>query len=250
MTSLSRALTVASFITMGSGAMAQVAFGAKFGANYAIGSQKIQPDPKNAPTNPKGLGLMFGAYSEVSFSDMVGLRPELCFSFRRLKTETTQNDSYSANDNVTLNGQPFTGSVETRTETDQRLNYFQLNAPIMIKPSENFRVMVGPALSFLMGGKRNVDSTTDIKGTVNGNQSVNETQFSTEEKKGSSATKDFRKADIAAMAGVGYTLDAGLDFDLRFARSIVTTYDESEGSSRYRIWTNLVELSLGWTFGR
>jgi len=30
---------------------------------------------------------------------------------------------------------------------------------------------------------------------------------------------------------------------------MVTTYDESEGSSRYRIWTNLVEFALGYTFG-
>ena len=51
------------------------------------------------------------------------------------------------------------------------------------------------------------------------------------------------------MAGVGYTLPVGLDLDLRFYRSMVTTYDESEGSSRYRIWTNLVEFALGYTFG-
>lgn len=233
-----------------SGSSSSLLFGAKVGANYAIGSQKIQPDPKNPPTNPKGLGMMFGAYMEVLFSDMIGIRPELGFSFRRFKTEQTQNDSYSANDNATLNGQPFVGTVDTKQETDQRLNYFQVNAPITINPNENFRVMVGPSFAFLMGGKQNTDVSTTIKGTVNGNQSVNEDAFETTEKKGSSATKDFRKADIAAMAGVGYTLDAGLDMDLRFYRSIVTTFDASEGSSRHRVWTNLVEFSMGWTFGK
>ncbi len=234
----------------GGSSSSSLVIGGKVGANYAIGSMKIQPTPKNAPTNPKGLGMMFGAYMELPFSDMVGVRPELCFSFRRLKTEVTQTQTFGANDNATLNGQPFQGSVETFQETDQRLAYFQVNGPLMIKPNDNFRVMVGPAFSFLMGGKQTVDATTTIKGTVNGNQSVNDEQFSTETKKGSNGTKNFRKADIAALAGVGYTLDAGLDLDLRFYRSIVTTFDESADGSRTRVWTNLVELSMGWTFGK
>lgn len=243
-----KSLVLAATVLVTSSALAQTKFGIKVGPNYAIGSQKIQPEPKDPPTNPKGLGLMFGAYSEIAFSDMVGIRPELCFSFRRFKTESTQNQTFGANDGATLGGQPFQGTQEIRTEIDQRLNYFQLNAPLMITPSEGLRVMVGPSFGFLMGGKQNTDITSTIKGTA-GNQNVDQEAFETSEKKGSSAVKDFRKMDVAAMAGVGYTLDAGLDLDLRFYRSIVTTYDESQGSSRQRVWTNLVEFAVGWTFG-
>ncbi|MBS1499313.1 MAG: hypothetical protein JST41_09135, partial [Bacteroidetes bacterium] len=55
------------------------------------------------------------------------------------------------------------------------------------------------------------------------------------------AIKHFRKADVAVMAGLGYTLDMGFDVDLRYYRSLSTTYDEQSGSSRLRLWTNLVE---------
>jgi Outer membrane protein beta-barrel domain len=241
-----RLLVFVSFAALTTYATAQVAIGGKVGANYAIGSMKIQPNPKDPPTNPKGLGLQFGAYAEIPFSDMVGLRPELAFSFRRMKTENTvTNDNYQEQTNQGT----FQGKLTQVTETDQRLTYFQVNSPLTLSPSEGFRVMFGPSFNFLMGGKQNEDITTTYKGEINGQNTEGES-FSTSEKKGSSATKDFRKADVAAMAGVGYTLDAGFDMDLRFYRSISTTYDQSEGSSRFRIWTNLIEFSVGWTFGR
>lgn len=226
-------------------ATAQVQVGLKVGANYATGSQKIQPDPKDPPTNPKGLGMQFGAFLDLPFSDLVGLRPELGFSFRRMKTEQTiNNDNYQEQ---TPQG-TFQGKLTQLTETDQRLSYFQVNAPLTLKPTEGLRIMVGPSFNFLMGGRQNEDITTTYKGQI-GNQAAEGENFTTSKKKGSSAIKDFRKADIMAMAGVGYTLPVGFDMDLRFYRSLSTTYDQSQGSNRYRIWTNLIEFNVGWTFG-
>ncbi len=222
------------------------------GANYLAGSQKIQPDPKNPPTNPNGLGMQFGAYVEVPFSDLVGLRPELGFSFRRMTSETSVNTKYTQADNVTFNGMPFTGEQTILTETDQRLSYFQLNAPLMLKPADGLRVMFGPSFNFLMGGKQNTDITYDVKGTVNNqgqNQSVDSQTLEATKKKGSAAIRNFKKADVAVMAGLGYTLPVGFDLDLRYYRGLSTTYDETSGTTRYRIWTNLVEFSVGWTFG-
>lgn len=245
-------LTIGACVVLSNTASAQIRVGGKVGANYLAGSQKIQPTPKDAPTNPKGLGMQFGAYAEIPFSDLVGLRPELAFSFRRMMTETNVNTKYSQADNVTLGGLPFTGEQNVLTETDQRLSYFQLNAPLTIKPSEGMRVMFGPSFNFLMGGKQNTDITYDTKGTVTNQgqqQSVDSQTLEASKKKGSAATKNFKKTDVAVMAGVGYTLPVGFDMDLRYYRGLTTTYDESSGSSRYRIWTNLVELSLGWTFG-
>ncbi|HMN06343.1 MAG TPA: porin family protein [Flavobacteriales bacterium] len=236
---------------------AQVGVGGKVGANYAVGSQKIQPDPKNPPTNPKGLGMQFGAFLSIPFSDMVGIRPELGFSFRKMNTESSVNESYNNAQVVfeTPQGQQqgtFTGNQETRTQVDQRLSYFQVVAPITLTPSEGLRVMLGPSFNFLMGGKQNTDVTITTKGTatVGGqSQNIDEEDFQSSKKKGSGAIKDFRKADIGALAGIGYTLPVGLDLDLRYTRSLSTTYDETQGKSRYRIWTNLIEFSVGWQFG-
>lgn len=252
-----RPLLLLSGLLITSLAFSQVRIGGKLGANYAAGSQKIQPDPKNPPTNPKGLGMQFGVYAELPFSDLVGLRPELGFSFRRMKTELTISDKLENNTEVTNNQGAYTGTRDYVSETDQRLNYFQLNAPLTIRPAEGFRVMFGPSFNFLMGGKQNQDETTTFKGNVTGqNQqgqqvtiAVDQQDFTTAKRKGSAATKDFRKTDVMAMAGLGYTLPIGFDMDLRYYRSLSTTYDRSAGSERHRIWTNLIEFSLGWTFG-
>lgn len=236
---------------------AQVRVGGRVGANYLIATQKIQPDPKNPPTNPKGLGIVFGPYIEVPFSDLVGIRPELGFSFRRGKSETTDNTSLTNNTEVTGNQGAYTGTRDYKAENDQRLTYFQLNTPLTLSPAEGLRIMFGPSFNFLMGGRSNVDETTTWKGSVTGqNQQgqtvtvqVDQQDFETTKKKGSAAIKDFKKADVAGMAGIGYTLPVGFDMDLRFYRGLTTSYDRSEGSARTRFWTNLVEFSVGWTFG-
>ncbi|MEZ4807499.1 MAG: porin family protein [Flavobacteriales bacterium] len=250
-------LSVGTALLLSTQVSAQIRFGGKVGGNYLITSQKIQPDPKNPPTNPKGLGLVFGVYGEIPFSDLVGIRPELGFSFRRGKSEVTDNQTLTNNTEVTGNQGAYTGTRDFKSETDQRLTYFQINAPLSLSPTEGLRVMFGPSFNFLMGGKQNVDETTTFKGSVTGqNQQgqtvtvqVDEQNFETTKKKGSAAIKDFTKADVAAMAGVGYTLPVGFDMDLRFYRGLTTTYDRSEGTARQRYWTNLVELSVGWTFG-
>jgi hypothetical protein len=229
-------------------ATAQVQFGIKLGGNYLIASQSISPTPKEAPPTPKGLGLQFGAYAKIPFSDLVGLRPELGFSFRRAKSDQSITNNVPV---VDQNNQQI-GSADLTTETkiDQRLQYFQLAAPLTLNPSTNFRVMVGPAIGFLMGGKLNEDVTQTVSnGTANNQPFTQDPTFSSTEKKGSAAIKDFKKAEVAVVAGAGYELDMGLDFDLRFYRAIVPTQDVSEPAFRYKAFTNMVELAIGYTFG-
>lgn len=253
---VSIALLTGSALLFATALNAQVQFGIKAGVNYLILAQKLQPEPKNPPTNPKGLGLMFGAYVEIPFSDMVGIRPELGFSFRRAKFEIAENKSYTNTAEFTQDQSLFTGTRDFTAETDQRLSYFQINLPLTLKPTEGFRVMLGPSINFLMGGKQNVDQTTTFKGTLappqgqqGQTQPVDQQDFVTTKKKGSTATKDWTKAEIAALVGVGYTLDVGFDMDLRYYRGLSPCYDRSEGNARTRYWTNLIEFSVGWTFG-
>lgn len=220
--------------------------GVKVGANYVTTSMEIKPDPKVSPTNPKGLGMLFGTYAEISFSDMVGLRPELQFNFQRLKSE--YDETFNDVQIQTQQG-VFTGKVRQLVEDDQRLQYAQVVTPLMITPNENLRIMVGPSFGFLMGGRRDTETTENYDGTI-GQTQVKEDFFETEKKKGSAAIRNWRKMEICAMAGIGYTLDVGLDLDLRYYRGIVTKYDESAGTSRFQLWSNTVEFAMGWTFGK
>lgn len=231
---------------------AQVSFGGKVGTNYFLGAQKIQPEQKDMPSNPKGLGLSFGGFAGIPFSDLVGVRPEIMFSFRKAMSDLTINRSYTNSAEVVQGGGTYTGTMDYTSETDQRLSYFQVNVPLTLSPSEGLRVMLGPSINFLMGGKQNTDETTTWKGTItNGNQqqSVDQQDLATSKKKGSSAIKDFKKADVMVMAGVGYTLPVGFDMDLRYYRGLSTTYDRTESNTRHRVWTNLIELAIGWQFG-
>lgn len=229
-------------------ASAQTQFGIKVGGNYLIASQTISPEPKDALPTPKGLGLQFGAYAKVPFSDMVGLRPELGFSFRRAKTDNSTTATLPVVDQN--NQQIGSADVTTQEKVDQRLQYFQIAALLTLNPSTNFRVMAGPAIGFLMGGKLNEETTQTVSnGTANGQPFTQDPTFTATEKKGSAAIKDFKKAEVAVVAGFGYELDMGLDFDLRYYRAIVPTQDISEATVRYKAFTNMVELSLGYTFG-
>lgn len=234
-------------------AEAQTQFGIKVGGNFLITSQSISPTPKDAPVTPKGLGLQFGAYAKVPFSDLVGLRPEVGFSFRRMKSDNTITDASGI---LIDQNQQQVGTYTTTTDTkkDQRLQYFQIAAPLTLNATSNFRVMVGPAIGFLMGGKLNEDKTVTEKGnyTLQGQAQQDyapDPTFTATVKKGSAATKDFKKAEVAVVAGVGYELDMGLDFDLRFYRAIVPTQDISQSTLRYKAFSNMIELSLGYTFG-
>lgn len=232
---------------------AQVQFGMKLGANYVIFSQTISPEPKNGYDTPTGLGLQFGAYAMIPFGDLVGLRPELGFSFRRVKSEnTTVSEDLLLIDQNQQQVGTYTSTTEIKN--DQHLQYFQLALPLTLDPSTNFRVMLGPAIGFLMGGKQDQDKTVTDKGsyTLQGQptqQYAPDPTFTATKKKGSAGTKDFKKAEVAVVVGGGYKLDMGLDFDLRYYRAIVPSLDISQSKLRQKGFTNMVEFSIGFTFG-
>lgn len=226
-------------------ASAQTRFGVKAGLNYVIASQKIEPEPKDAPSTPKGLGMQFGGFAQLSFSDQLGLRPELLFSFRKLVSKDTQTNTLTYQDQQGNQGQ---GTQTLTTESDTRLSYIEIPAPLCFTPNENLRIMAGPAFGLILSAKTTSDVTQNDKVTIAG-QNYDETNFTTTTTKGSTALKPYTKFEVAAVAGMGYTLDMGLDLDLRFYRAIVTSFDLKEGNARNRAWTNMIEFSVGYAFG-
>ncbi|MEO8734881.1 MAG: porin family protein, partial [Flavobacteriales bacterium] len=211
-------------------------------------SQSISPTPKDTPPTPKGLGLQFGAYAKIPFSDMVGLRPELGFSFRRAKSDQTVTNNEPVVDQN--NQQIGSADVTTEVKNDQKLQYFQVSVPLTLNPSTNFRLMLGPSIGFLMGGKVTQDVTQTISnGTANNQPFTQDPTFTSTTKKGSAAIKDFKKAEVALIVGGGYELGMGLDFDLRYYRAIVPTQEIIQTNYHYKAFTNMVEFSVGYTFG-
>jgi hypothetical protein len=103
-------LSVALFL--GIGATAQVKFGAKAGVNVAT---LTEPDGASFGTK---VGFFVGGNVNFSFSEIIGLQPELVFS-----TQGTKED-------------------------DASINFNYLNIPVLldIKPFANFSILVGPQI--------------------------------------------------------------------------------------------------------
>ena len=223
---------------------AQFGFGAKGGVNYIIASQTIEPAPKTDPSTPSGLGFQFGGFGQLTLSDRIALRPELIFSFRKAVSDQSNSEQVTYQDQQ---GNQGTGTQTITQKTDTRLSYFQIPVALCFTPNENFRVMLGPSFNFLMSAKTTADVTQNDKVTIAG-QNYDETSFQSTVTEGSAASKYYSSTEIMAMAGAGYKLDMGLDFDLRFYRAIVSTYDQTLPNSRVRAWANMIEFSLGYQF--
>ncbi len=240
-------IAISTAVLFAGSAKAQAQFGIKFGGNYVIASQTIEPAPTQAPSTPTGLGMHFGGFAQFAFSDQIGLRPELLFSFRKVATDDSQvENNVQLTDQQT--GQIGTGTVTTTQKSDTRLSYMEIPAPLVFTPSENFRIMFCPAFGLLLGAKNTSDVTQKITGTI-GQTNIDQTSFNITVTKGSASSKYYTGFEVAAIAGAGCTLDMGLDFDLRFYRAIVTTFDRNESTGRSRAWTNMIELSVGYAFG-
>jgi hypothetical protein len=99
-------------LVLGIGATAQVKYGAKAGVNVATLSE-----PEGASFDSK-VGFFVGGLVNFSFSEIIGLQPEVVFSTQGAK------------------------------EDDSSLNFNYINVPILldIKPFENFSVLVGPQI--------------------------------------------------------------------------------------------------------
>jgi hypothetical protein len=133
-------------------ANAQLKFGAKAGLNYSTLSYNLEGEDLDEDLEtPSGIGYHAGVYLKKSFSDKIGLQPELVVSMRTL-SESEDGAKYE--------------------ET-----YTYIDIPVMLdyNLSEKLSLQVGPQLSLLGAHKwkYTYDGETESESSTEGLNSMN-----------------------------------------------------------------------------
>lgn len=227
-------------VALAGGVMAQLNIGAKAGLNYTIISTKVDPEPDEKPESASGIGFHLGGFLQYNFSDMLGLRPELLYSARGFQENQTTTTTFDV----------FGTTTTTVSKSDNKASYSYLEIPILlaIQPSESFAIHVGPGFGLLMGGKVKSSGESTTTTTSGGSSSTTTSSFDGEIS-GSDVTDGLNKLEIGAVIGLGYQLEGGLGFDLRYWRGLNTLNKDTEfGSTTVKQNTNMIQFSVCYAF--
>jgi hypothetical protein len=193
------------------GVFAMSAQATTYGAKVAYNSATVSDtDDAEEDVSSKPLsGFSIGAYAEISLSDAFSIQPEVLYSTKGVKGESSEA------------GQSL--------EVTMKLSYIDI--PVMAKyyVTKGFSLEVGPQVSFLLAadgesaiseGDDSVTVSVDIKDS-------------------------FESVDFGLNMGAGYKLDSGLNFGLRYGLGLATIVKESGDDSPKN---NVFSLSAGYSF--
>lgn len=209
---------------------AQTELGAKAGFNYHFQSVSLGDDAPAGSEEPKaydGPGFHVGAFASFDLTDQLYLRPELLYS--------TRNSKESLSTSLALAGTTTTIDADVRST----LSYLELPILLGYRLNERFSLQAGPALGFLMSSKVTVNGTS----TVTADGQTTTTSLDTED----TSTEGLRSTEVAAVIGMGYRLDNGLDLGLRYWRGLTTLEEETDLTKTHQ---NVVQVSVGYAFVR
>ena len=179
-------------------------FGVKAGVSLANVSGKNTKEAKNL------VGATAGVMADFSFSDLISFHPELLYSQKGAKIE-------SSSTGFTQTGQIRTGYIDV---------------PLLLRvKADGLFFEAGPQVGFLISKKS--EQTVTIQGF--GTRSSTNT-----------STNGTRKVDLGYIAGVGYQLPQGLEIGLRYNGGIFDLSDPSGGS---KTRNSVFQLQLGYLFG-
>lgn len=211
-------------------AQAQFEIGAKAGLNYHFQSVTLgdnAPSGFSAPEGTNGLGFHVGGFLMVGLNDNLYLRPELLFSTRSSSEKTTSSLSI--------------GGVSTSTDAEVKQTLTYLEVPVLfgLNLSKQLSLQVGPGFGILSGNKVR---TTGTQSVTTGSGTVTTSLDNT-----STSTDGLRSLELAAVAGVGYHAENGLDIGIRYWRGLNTL---NENTDALKVNQNVVQVSLGFALFR
>ena len=190
-----------------------VKFGAKAGVNFA----SIMGD-ETEDVNTR-TSLHFGVVSEIPISEKFSFQPELMYSAQGAKYE----DSYTE-DGFTV-----------KEELTGKLDY--LNIPLMAKfyVADGFSLEAGPQIGFLLSAKADYEFSAS-----GGGEDYSESD--------SIDLKDETKSiDFGANFGVGYKMESGLNFGIRYNLGL-SNINDGEGSDDFKNQNGVFQISVGYFF--
>jgi len=210
------------------GTNAQFDLGGKAGFNYhfeSVSTGDAAPAGSEDPKAYDGPGLHIGAFASFDLNDDLYLRPELLYS--------TRNSKESISSSLALAGTTTTIDADVRST----LSYLELPILLGYRLNDRFSLQAGPALGFLMSSKVTLNGTS----TVTADGQTTTTSLDTED----TSTEGLRSTEVAAVIGMGYRMDNGLDLGLRYWRGLTTLEEETDLTKTHQ---NLVQVSVGYAF--
>ncbi len=198
---------------LGIGNAQEIKFGAKAGLNLSsVGGDET--DDVESRT-----GFHVGGVAEIMISDKFAFQPELVYSAQGAKSEFSESG----------NGFSFT------EESELKLTY--LNIPLLAKyyVADGFSIEAGPQIGILLSADAEFTETETFGG-------VTET-FSGED----DVKDDISSIDFGVGVGLGYKMESGLNFALRYNLGL-SNINDFEGSDDFKQQNNVIQVSVGYFF--
>jgi len=213
-----------------------ITFGPTLGLNVSIVTSSVDPEPEGyeAPDNATGIGFFIGGFANIGISEKFAIRPELHFSSRGTKSESTSEFD-------------LLGTTIKSESTNKNSDSF-IEIPILanIMLSEAFNIHVGPSIGFLAGSKSSGDTKTTT--TVGGTSTTIEDSY---EVTGSDATAGRNGMELGLAIGAQFETEGGLGFGVRYTRALTSTNEETEiGDTKFMSNYNVVQVVLAYTLGK
>ena len=185
-------------------------FGAKTGVNFA----SLGGDDTEGLDGKTGFHL--GLVAEIPISNSFAFQPEILYSSQGAKSKVS--DTYM--------------DVNFSTKEDLTVDY--INIPLLAKYT------ITPGLSFHAGPQVGllVNAKDEYEYVING-----------EKESGTQDMKDeIKNLEFAIAAGLGYKLEMGIFFNVRYNAGLSNIIDDDGSSEDYNIHNNVFQLSVGFMF--
>jgi len=225
-----RTLTIVTLTMFAFGAQAQIDFGGKVGVNYHYQSSSLSDNAPSGSTDVNsndGPGFHAGVFFGIDLSDKFYFRPEVLYSTRHSRAQLSSSLSV--------------GGVTTKVDQEVKgtLSYVEVPLLLGFRVSDKLSLHAGPGLGVLAGNAVKVTGTQTV--TIGG-----QTVTTSLDDRGN-LTEGLRPLEVAAVVGLGYRTENGLDLGLRYWRGLTTVEDNSDLSKTFQ---NVFQLSIGYAFLR
>lgn len=217
------ALLLTCFVLTSYGQDEKIAIGLRGGLNIAsisnTGSASASFGGYGSSVKYKSrLAPHFGVYSEIKFNDFISLQPEVLFSMKGYKYESSSSG----------------GGSSSEYTLDAGLNYIDIPLQLRFNFGKGFHLLGGPSFSILMSAKAKSESTV-----TSGGSTVTTKETDTDK-------EGLNTMDVGVYIGVGYQLDMGLNFAIRWARGFSNLYEDDGSTVTIHQSNNVFQFTVGY----
>ncbi|WP_370898373.1 porin family protein [Chryseobacterium gossypii] len=200
-----------------------VRFGIKAGGNSASFSEQ------ELSLNNQKLGFHAGAFVNIPLSQKFSIQPEVLYNQMGARNVISSSEVTTEN-----------GSIETREEFKNTLNYISVPLMVQMRPVQNFYIEAGPEFSYFLNGKVKGESTVT---TTEGNSTTTQTNSYSEDMD----KDDINKFNLGLALGLGYDFTSHFGISARYVNGLTDMRNHKpEGTNPLN--NRVFQLGLNYKF--